>query len=142
MPGFAKFLIGLVATVIMGWILHGPLGNGERYIAALQSQAHRVVADSGIQGVSVQLGRNPLSRVATLSGTADEFQRNGQGGQKGLTQMVEEIEGVSDVRWSDSAQASDLAMPLLVESLVAILLAYLLGIGLAWLLWRRRADRY
>lgn len=131
-----KLLTGLAAALLAGWIHHGPMGNGERYAGAIEAAAKDVVAASEIPGISVQLGRNPLDRVATLSGTADDFQRNGMGGQKGLTQRVAEVPGISSVRWADEGPGG-FALPLVVETLVHVILAYLLGLAVGWMIWGR-----
>jgi hypothetical protein len=138
----AKIGIGLAAVALLGWIHHGPLGNGERYIEALETSAGQVVAGAEVPGVAVRMSRRPLARVAILSGPADDFQRNGMGGQPGLTQMVDDVEGVDAVRWSDEG-GSGFVVPLLAESLVAALFAYLIGLGFAWWLWgRKRRERF
>lgn len=131
-----KLLIGLAAVWLAAWIDHGPLGHGERTVAALQAAADGVVRDAGVPGIQVRFGSDPLTRVATLSGPADDFQRDGMGGQKGLTQRVAEIEGVSKVRWADRPEGG-FALPLVAESLLAATLAYLAGLALAWLFWGR-----
>ena len=132
----AKLAIGLAAALLAAWIHFGPLGNGERTVALLQAKADAVVESSGVSGVTARLGDEPLNRVITLSGPADPFQRRGMGGQKGLTQLVEEIEGVRAVRWADEAPAG-FTLPLVGESLIAATLAYLLGLAIGWLFWGR-----
>ena len=96
-----KFLIGLVAVLLMGWIYHGPLGNGEALIGRLEAQARAAVVASEVPGVEVRLGRDPLSREATLSGPANDYQREGMGQFPGLNDRVAAIEGISGVRWSN-----------------------------------------
>jgi hypothetical protein len=100
MSASVKFLLGLVAVILMGWIYHGPVGNGAALIGTIEARAKSAVAATEIPGISVSLGHDPLSRTATLSGNADRFQREGQGELKGLNDIVGEIEGVSDVRWA------------------------------------------
>lgn len=143
MPATVKFLIGLTAALLAGWIHHGPLGNGAVLIDRLESEAKAAVAGSEVPGVDVRLSRNPLARVATLSGPADQFQREGQGSQKGLNDVVGEIEGVAGVDWADTPAAQDRVIPLLAETLAAIALAYLAGVAVARLLFaRRRREGY
>jgi hypothetical protein len=137
-----KILIGLAAAWLAAWINHGPAGNGARIVDALQAQAEAVVTRVDLPGVTVQVQRDPFARVAILSGPADEFQRNGMGGLKGLTQLVAEIEGIKTVRWADQPQ-SGVTVPLLAESLIAATIAFLIGLGLGWLLWGRPPrERY
>jgi hypothetical protein len=88
--------------------------------------------------VTVKLRRDPAARVAVLSGPADEFQRRGQGSLKGLTQLVDEVEGVAAVQWADEPPARQFVVPLLAEGLIPLVLAYLVGLAIAWLIRRRR----
>ena len=137
-----KFLIGLAAVLLMGWVYHGPLGNGERLIDGLERQARASVAGTRLPGIEVQLGRDPLSRHATLSGSADRFQREGQGSLKGINDLVDEIPGISGFHWTDEP-AEARVMPLLLEAFVQVLLAYLVGLAIAWLFWgRKRREGY
>jgi hypothetical protein len=140
-PG-VKFLVGLVAVAVMAWLNHGPLGNGSAYVDGVEAKAKAVVAAAEVPGTEVHLGRDPLSRLATLSGDADRFQREGQGELKGLNDLVGEVEGVSGVRWADEPEQR--TIPLLAETMMLSLLAYLIGFALAWLFWgrRKREDFY
>jgi len=54
---------------------------------------------SGVPDARVRLGRDPLSRHATLSGEADPFQREGQGSLPGINQRVAAIPGISGLSW-------------------------------------------
>ncbi len=96
-----KFLIGLAAVLLMGWIYHGPVGNGEALIARLEAQARSEVAKSEVTGIEVRLGREPLNRTATLSGQADDFQREGMGQFPGLNDRVGAVEGIAAVQWAN-----------------------------------------
>lgn len=100
-----KFLIGLAAVLLMGWIYHGPLGHGEAFVGGLEAQARQVVATSEVPGVEVHLGHDPLSRVATLSGPANDYQREGMGQFPGLNDRIRAIPGISDVRWANPPPA-------------------------------------
>ena len=51
-------------------------------------------------------------------------------------QIVRQIDGVSKVSWADQAERSR-GMPLLAETLLSLLIPYLLGLGLAWLVFGR-----
>lgn len=144
MTAAVKFLIGLVAVVLMGWIYHGPLGHGQAVLDGLEAQARQAVAAGEVPGVQVRLSRDPMSRVATLSGPANDYQREGMGQFPGLNDRVRAIPGVSDVRWSDDpAGAGNRVLPLLLETLIGIVLAYLVGVGVGWLFFgRTKRDSY
>lgn len=132
-----KFLIGLVAVLVMGWIWHGPIGNGARLVDTIESRAEAAVAATSLPGISVRLGRAPLNRHATLSGAADRFQRQGMGSLPGLTGMVGAVEGVGSVGWADEPGGTSGGLPLLAELTILLALAFLAGLGIAWLFWGR-----
>ena len=97
-----KFLIGLLAALLAGWIGHGPLGQGEAFVGQLDAEARDVIQKAGLPAVHVRFNRDPLTREAILSGQADEFQREGQGQFPGLNDRIRAIPGVSGVRWDDN----------------------------------------
>ena len=86
----------------------------------------------------VRLDRDPLGRNAVLSGRANDLQREGLGSQLGISDYVREVEGIGTVRWADEPERERNALPLLVETMILAAFAYLLGLGLGWLLWGRR----
>ncbi len=96
-----KFLLGLVAVLLMGWLYHGPLGNGAALVDRLETEARAAVAASEVPGIQVRLGRDPLSRQATLSGPANDFQREGMGQYPGLNDRIRAIEGISGLEWAN-----------------------------------------
>lgn len=132
-----KFIIGLVAVLIMGWLYHGPLGHGAALVNGLEAQAQAAVASTEVPGVTVQLGHDPLSRTATLTGQADPFQREGQGELKGLDQLVGDIDGVAGVQWASPPTTQATSIPLLAETLLLIALGYLAGIAIGRLAFGR-----
>ena len=138
-----KFLIGLAAVTAMGWIQHGPLGHGEAYLGAIEANAQSAVAKTELP-VQVRMERDPMSRNALISGQADAFQRAGQGSLKGIDDIVRETEGVAGIRWDDaSSDGGGRAMPLLLETLIPVLLAYLLGVAAGWFfLGRPKREGY
>lgn len=136
MSPWLKLLLGLAAVSLMAWIHHGPFGAGEALVSGLENKARAAVAETRLPGITVSFERDPLTRVATLSGEADDLQRQGMGSLPGLNDIVGGIEGVAGVRWSDE-QSGPRAVPLFLESLGMVLLAYLLGLGVAWLIWGR-----
>jgi hypothetical protein len=138
MPPILKATIGFLLALAAAWIWHGPLGNGERLIGGLEAQARDSVAMAELPGIAVRLSRHPLARVATLSGPANDLQREGLGSQKGVSDYVRDVQGISDVRWADEPDVGRRVMPLLLEFLALAAFAYLLGLGLGWFLWGRR----
>jgi hypothetical protein len=146
MSAIVRFLIGLAAVLLMGWVSHGPLGHGERLVAALEAQARTAIQQSEVPGVEVRMARDPIARVATLSGPANDFQREGMGQYPGINDRIRAIDGISDLRWADAAQAKEggaTIMPLILETFLALVLAYLIGAGLGWLLFgRTKKDSY
>ena len=133
-----KILIGFVAVLLIGWIWHGPLGNGQRLVDGLEAQARQTVVDTEVPGIRVVLSRAPLARVALLSGPANDLQREGLGSQKGISDLVRDVDGLGSVRWTDEPRWNRRVVPLLVETLALVALAYVVGLGLGWLLWGRR----
>ena len=143
MPGFAKFLIGLGAALLAGWISHGPLGQGEAFIAAVEARSKATVREAAVAGVDVRFPRDPLRREAELSGPANDFQREGQGLFPGLNDRIRAVPGVGGLRWDDApAGGGGLRLPLIAETLLLVLGAYGLGVALARLLFRRRREHF
>jgi hypothetical protein len=132
-----KLLISLAATIVCGWVVHGPLGQGAAFVDGLQARAEAAIRDSGLTDVRVAFGRDPLSRAALLSGQANDFQRNGMGLLPGLTGRVAAVPGVGAVHWNDEAAAGR-AVPLIAETEALAVLAWLIGIGIGRLVFGRR----
>ena len=62
-----KILIGFVAAMLMGWAYHGPLGQGEAFVGALEAQAQQAVAEvPGVQAIGMAvswIGRGVTMRT-------------------------------------------------------------------------------
>jgi len=138
MPASLKATIGLLIALVAAWIWHGPLGNGERLVSGLERRAEQAVARSEVPGIRVSLSHDPLARAATLSGQANDLQREGLGSQMGVSDYVREVEGIGPVRWADEPAPGTRIVPLVAETMARAALAYLIGLGLGWLLWGRR----
>jgi hypothetical protein len=104
MPDFAKFLIGLCAAVLAGWVSHGPLGQGEAFIDRVEARAKAEIAEAGVPGVEVRFSRDPLQREAVLTGPANDFQREGQGLYPGINDRIRDVPGVSGLRWDEATE--------------------------------------
>ena len=132
-----KILIGLAAVLLLGWLHHGPLGYGERLVERLEREASAAVDAAALPGIEVQMQRDPLARTAILSGPADDFQREGMGEFPGLNDRVAAVEGIEAVRWADRP-GGGAPLPLVAETLLGAVGAYLIGLALGWLLLGRR----
>ncbi|MEO7178941.1 MAG: hypothetical protein ABIW83_08855 [Allosphingosinicella sp.] len=137
MPRVLKATIGLLLALVAGWVWHAPLGHGQMLIDRLELVAKSQVATAELPGIDVSLSRHPLARAATLSGPANDLQREGLGSQKGVSDYVRDVDGISQVRWADQPGGGRRVTPLLLEILALAALAYLIGLGLGWLLWGR-----
>lgn len=69
MNGLAKGLIGAGFTSLLAYGAH--VATGEGTIDRVQAQAQSVLADSGVAGVELTLQRDPLARVALVTGISD-----------------------------------------------------------------------
>lgn len=97
-----KFLIGFAVALGAGWLAHGPLGQGEAFIAQLEAPIQPLIDVQRVPRVSGHMQRSPyLARTAILTGPADCFQRNGMGSMGGIDARVLTIPGIGRVEWTD-----------------------------------------
>lgn len=163
MSRWLKLLIGFLATLLIGWLLYGPLGQGEAYARLLQQRADFVLRISDVPGVRAQISQSPLSRTVFMCGVADEFQRHGTLGWQGtandfpgLEGRMFQIGGISAVVWDPPPPPGERTAtppcrpggpnaaggtPLLLEMLILAVLAWALGLGLGWVFRRRPARK-
>ena len=120
--------IGLLASLVLAFAWHGPLGGADRFSAKVQSDIDRTLVYYEMKTVSGQLHRSPLTREVLLKGQADEYQKSE------LVRFVNEIPGVTGTTWSEDAGG----MPLIVQGLVVSVLGFLFGLLLAYLVELRR----
>ena len=137
MNRLVKLLVGFVALLVMGWVWHGPAGRGEAFAEALEVQARASIAKIEIPNIQVRIARDPIRRVAIMSGTMDPIQREGMGSEMGLADYVRAVPGISGVHWTDEPGGPG-GLPMLVETWLLLTLAYAVGLGLGALLFRRR----
>ena len=142
MPAYARLLTGLIAALLAGWIAHGPLGQGERFLAGLDARAEAVVTEAELPAVSVRMDRDPRARRALLTGPADAFQREGRGNFPGLSDRILGLDGIGAIRWTDEPESRGLALPLLLETELMVLFFFGLGLALGWRLFRPRRQGY
>jgi hypothetical protein len=131
-----KFLIGLAAALLVGWIWHGPAGQGERLANRIEADARNLVNQARLPGMSVRIERDPLRRDLVVSGEANDLQREGLGSQNGVMDYARATEGAGRVRWDD--EPARFSLPLIAETLGVAAIAYLLGALLGALFFNRR----
>ena len=93
--------LGVVATLVETALWHGPLGAGDRLALKIETAARVTLDHLEMTRVSARLDRNPLRLHLVLSGPADDFQR------AELVQILDDIPGVSGVRWASPPAQSD-----------------------------------
>lgn len=86
---------GVAAVIAETALWHGPLGAGERMAGEMERTANSTLEHFEMPLVTARLERSPLRRRLLLSGPADDFQ------QAELVRMMNEIPGVSEVRWTN-----------------------------------------
>ena len=137
MPRLAKLLFGFAAALLAGWLNHGPLGRGGLFLDGVQAGSEAVISATELRGVTVSFPRDPLARTAILSGPANDFQRQGQGDMPGLNDRIAAVPGVAAIRWTDE-NGSPGGIPMLLETLTMVAIAFLIGLGLGRLFFGRR----
>ena len=103
MQRWIRLPIGLAVALFAGWLHHGPFGGGARFIDALEQRAQMRLRFAEVSGVTVRMEREPLERVAVLSGEADEFQKEGMGSFPGINDRIRTVPGIADIRWEQRA---------------------------------------
>ncbi len=123
--------LGLAAVLAETALWHGPLGAGDRLAGKIERAVRAELVEQEMHLVTARVERGPLRRRLLLSGPADDFQRSE------LVRIMRDIPGVSDASWS----AGGWRMPLLAEAILSALVAFGLGLLLAYLVeLRRRAN--
>lgn len=156
MSRWLKLLIGLLVTLVVAWLSYGPLGRGAAYVDLLQQRAELVLRNSDGPAVRARMSRAPLSRTVVLCGVTDAFQRNGLRDLPGIDGRMLLVGGISGTIWDPPTPPGPRpvtppcrpggpgeaggGVPLLVELLGLAALAWLIGLGIGWLL-RRRPKR-
>ena len=124
----AALAIGVIASIALAALWHGPLGAAERYSREVERGVRATLVYNEIPEVKGRLHRSPLTRRVLLSGPADDFQRSE------LVRLIGEVPGVESASWSSSSGG----VPLIVEGGLVAVLGFLLGLVLAYLIELRR----
>jgi hypothetical protein len=94
------FMAGVATTVGLAIVWHWPLGAADRLTGHVEAAALAELKHQEMFGVTARLERSPLRRRVVLSGPADDFQ------QAELIRILDELPGVSGVRWATPPAAS------------------------------------
>lgn len=98
------FWAGLAGSIAAAVLWHWPLGAGGRLADQVEAAAAAELSRQEMSGVTARLEKSPLRRGIVLSGRADDFQ------QAELTRIIDDLPGVSGVRWATPAATVDEAV--------------------------------
>ncbi len=101
MTGFGKFLVGTAATSLLAWGAHSQAGAD--YIDGIEGNAKAAFDTLELgEGAGVAMARDPLARIAVVSGEHDEIAK------KAIREKLLAVPGVSAVRFaSGDAETAD-----------------------------------
>jgi hypothetical protein len=122
------FASGLILSIALAALWHGPLGGAAAFEAHVQRGIHNTLVYYEITQVEGHLHHGPLTRRVMLSGPADDFQRSE------LVRYMDQLPGVASATWS----ADRGGVPLIVEGSAVAVVGFLLGLLLAYLRDLRR----
>lgn len=132
---FLVIAAGAAATLATTALWHAPAGAADRFRAAVEPVVRETLDFYEMAQVRAGLDDAPLSRTLLLSGNADDFQRSE------LIRLMGDVPGVAAVRWRDTGQGASHPLPLLAEVELWSLVAFGLGLLLAYLIELRRRAR-
>jgi len=119
---------GALASLAATGLWYGPMGASALFTSRVERAARITLDNYEMPQIASRLYRKPLSRRLILSGEADDFQRSE------LARILDTIPGIREVCWSSTGGG----LPLIAESALVALLAFLLGLLLAYLVELRR----
>lgn len=93
-----RIAIGAGATMLLAWLVHGPLGRGQAFLDELKGEADARLAGEGLGNVHIAFPDAPASRVAQLSGEATLAQQG-----EALT-LVRAVGGSAGAVWQAGAR--------------------------------------
>jgi hypothetical protein len=125
---WTSLAVGILLCVGLSGLWYGPMGAAKLLTHRVERDARITLDNYEVLQVGAYLHRDPLSRRLILFGPADDFQRSE------LVRIMPLIPGVREARWSNAGGG----LPLIVESIGAAILGFLLGVLLAYLVELRR----
>lgn len=126
--GLPPLVGGLVASILLAALWHGPLGGADRFETRVDRGIRATLVYFEMTQIQAHLHHGPLTRRVLLAGPADDFQRSE------LVRVMDQLPGVSSTSWSPSGGG----IPLIVEGCAVSILGFLLGLLLAYLVDLRR----
>jgi hypothetical protein len=124
----AALAVGVLASLALATLWHGPLGAADRFSAEVERTARLTLVNQEIPQVTAHLHRSPLTRRLILAGPADDFQT------ARLVEIMGTLPGVSRAQWT----AEPAGPPLILEGIAVAVLGFLFGLLLAYLVELRR----
>jgi hypothetical protein len=94
-------LLGVLLTVAVAELFHGPLGAASELETGVERRARSALNYYELPAVTARLDEKPLSRRLILSGPADDFQR------RALVELMSQLPGVNEVRWEETSPVVD-----------------------------------
>lgn len=86
-------LLGVVGTLAVAEIYHGPVGASDRLEQRVEKAVRAELDRNEMTMIKAELKERPLSRTVVLSGPADDFQRSE------LVRVLNQVPGVAAVEW-------------------------------------------
>jgi len=124
----AALAVGLVASLALAALWHGPLGGADRFSAEVELGLQKTLVYYEMPQVTAHLHHGPLTRRVLLAGPADDFQRSE------LVRLIDQVPGVASTSWSSDGAG----IPLIAQGAGVAVLGFLLGLLLAYLVELRR----
>jgi hypothetical protein len=124
----AALAVGVVVSLVLAVLWHGPVGGAQRFEAKVQHGVQATLTYYEMTQVKGHLHHGPLTRRVLLSGPADDFQRSE------LVRLMNQVPGVESTAWSSDGGGT----PLIVEGAAVAVVGFLFGLLLAYLFELRR----
>lgn len=95
MNGWIKGLIGAGGASLLAWGAHSATGTD--YVQGIEEGAQSALAETGIGGAGVTMQRDPLARIANVTGVTDPAERDR------IRAALLAVPGISEVRFEGDA---------------------------------------
>ena len=119
----AILALGVVLSLALAAVWHGPLGAADRLSVRVEHDARAVLDHYEMTRITEHLHHGPLTRRLILAGPADDFQTTE------LVRLMSELPGVSTAQWTEKPAG----LPLIIEAMAVAVGGFLFGLLLAYL---------